>query len=647
MRYLFVFFGLIPFVVFAQTPAALVSRLKDAPESEKVKLFLQISRAYAANQPDSAVHYAGLGIQLAGKHKDEQGRALLLLELGNINAQHGHTGLARKFFNEGLGIFRSLHDAEGIARAYDALGLLEGNEEDTPSATTDLGRAMNYYRDSRDSAGVLETYAGLGRVYEEKGDNEKALSYYLRTLALYEQHKDKPEAYFALMEAIGNLYVKKGDHVSALRYLGEGIKNSSKPGSRDTEVYLLDEEGAVYQEEGQQGKALQTYKQALAAAKMYNQPEEQAQALIHIAALLRAQDAAGSLGDLKTALAIAQKLQQPQLEARIYDAMAGVYRQEKNYKDAMDALEEQHRLLDSLLRADTAKDIAALDSSYVLERSQEQVGHLQKVDRQERGELYIGLVVLIAVIAIALLLWFYLRKIRSLNQELAASNRVKDTLFSVIGHDLKGPAGSAAQLFELMETEDFTQEEIRAMITDLRKQTTASLELLQALFEWGKAQLQGVKVKPSDFNPKTVTDRCLRLLSQQAAQKNIRMTSHIADGLLVHADPDHVELIIRNLLANAVKFSHEGGTIGLEAAQAPGKAEVVFMVRDSGIGISQAQQAVFLTGNLEVNFGTRKEKGSGLGLLLVKDFVKANHGRIWLESREGQGTTFFVALPAA
>ncbi len=646
MRYLIVFFSLVPFIAFSQTPAGLIGRLKDVPESEKVKLLLQISEAYAETQPDSAVHYAGAGLQMAEQHNDQRGRALLLLELGSINAQHLHTGLARKFYNESLGIFRGLHDAEGIARTYDALGMLDGDEEDIPSATRDLDQAMTYYHDSRDKAGVLETYEGLGRVYEEKGDTEKAFSYYLRTLALYEQQKEKPEAYFALLETIGNLYLKKGDHPSALRYFREGIQGSSKPGFRDKEVYLLDQEGTVYQEEGQQGKALQTYKRALAEAKKYQQPEEQARALIQIADLLKGQDAANSLGDLKTALVIAQNLHQPQLEARIYDAMAGVYRQEKNYKEAMDALEEQHHLLDSLLHADTTKDIAALDSSYALERSQEQIGHLQKIDRQERSELYIGLIILIAVMLIALLLWFYLKKIRSLNRELKASNRVKDTLFSVIGHDLKGPAGSAAQLFELMETEDFTQEEIRAMIADLRRQTTASLELLQALFEWGKAQLQGIKVNPSDFDPKTVIDRCLSLLSQQASQKHIRMASSVAGGLLVHADPDHVELIIRNLLSNAIKFSHEGGVISVEAARAAGKAQVIFTVRDNGIGISKAQQDVFLTGNLEVNFGTQKEKGSGLGLMLVKDFVKANHGQIWLESQERQGTVFFIALPA-
>jgi signal transduction histidine kinase len=416
---------------------------------------------------------------------------------------------------------------------------------------------------------------------------------------------------------------------------------------RDTEVYLLNEEGKVYQDEGQRSLALRTYKEAFAAAKKYKQPAEQAQALINIAELLEKQNANGSLNDLKAALDIAKSLHQPKLKARIFEAMAGVYRQEKNYKEAMSALSEQRRLLDSLLQADTAKDIAALDSSYALASSEEKIGHLQQVNHLDKIKLEMGLAILVAVVLILVMLGIYLKKVKRLNMELKSSNRVKDTLFSVIGHDLKGPAASAANLFALMETEDFTEEEMRGMIAKLRKQTSASLELLQALFEWGNAQLQGIKVNPIDFDPKPVIARSMSLLSQQAAQKKILISDLTPEYIQLHADADHFEFVIRNLLSNAIKFSHEGGTIEVSAKAPKARKEVVFSIRDGGIGISKAQQEVFHKSNLAVNFGTRKEKGSGLGLMLTKDFIKADKGRIWLESQEGEGTTFHVALPAA
>jgi signal transduction histidine kinase len=244
------------------------------------------------------------------------------------------------------------------------------------------------------------------------------------------------------------------------------------------------------------------------------------------------------------------------------------------------------------------------------------------------------------------LLWLYLRKVKRLNQELKASNKIKDTLFSVVGHDLKGPAASAVQLFEMMETEEFTAPELKGMIVELKKQTTASLELLKSLFEWGRAQLQGIKVNQTDFDSKEVIDRCISLLSPQASQKNITIKDSAPSDLKLHADADHFEFVIRNLLSNAIKFSHPGGVIEVGAWKHD-KNDIVFSVADSGVGISKTQQQAFLTGNLNVAFGTAKEKGSGLGLMLTKDFIKANDGRIWLESRENEGSTFFVALHAA
>lgn len=633
--------------LFAQAPVeSIISKLKNASDNEKLKLYLELSQDYTTAQPDSAVYYANRGLQLSEKQNNWNAQAVLLLQLGRINAVHHHDGLARRFYNEALSISRHTRDAAGIANAYDELGLLDAEDQNISSSNQNLNQAMKLYHNSRDSSGIIKSYAQLGKVYEQNGDVEKALSYYQRALAQYERIKQKPEAYFVLLEDVGNLYMKKGKPKIALTYLKEGIDNSRKAGLRDTEVSLLDEEGIAYQEEGQQAKALTTYKEAFEEAKKYKQPEEEAKALINIASVLQKQNSDKSLADLKEAMKIARKIKQPQLEARIYEAMAGVYRQERNYKEAMNALAEQHRLLDSLLQADTAKDIAALDSSYALESSYEKIGNLQQTNKHAKSELQIGWLILISVLVILVLLWLYLRKVKKLNQELKASNKIKDTLFSVVGHDLKGPAASAVQLFEMMETEEFTAPELKGMIVELKKQTTASLELLKSLFEWGRAQLQGIKVNQTDFDPKEIIDRSISLLSPQASQKNITIKDNAPAFLKVHADADHFEFVIRNLLSNAIKFSHPGGIIKVDAKKQDNN-DIVFSVADNGIGISKAQQQVFLTGNLNIAFGTAKEKGSGLGLLLTKDFIKANHGRIWLESHENEGSTFFIALPAA
>src|SRR6187402_1431138 len=294
MRYLIVLLCLYCLPSLAQqSPATLKARLKNSSDdSTKIDLYITISHQYAETQPDSAVYYCNEAMQLAEKVNNRRGQALILLELGRINALHNHIELARRFENEALSIFRHLQYLPGIASAYDELGLLDGQQKNLLSATSDLNQAMKYHQDTHDSTGILETYQGLGTVYEQKGDIEKALTYYLRVLVQYEHRNNKTEAYFLLLERIGKLYLKKGDRPSAIRYLEEGIGNSNKPALRDTQIKLLTDEGKIYEDAGEGGKALGKYKQSLEEAKKYNQPEEEAKALINIAGILKADNAA-------------------------------------------------------------------------------------------------------------------------------------------------------------------------------------------------------------------------------------------------------------------------------------------------------------------------------------------------------------------
>lgn len=634
MRYLCALLCLMALPALAQLPAA------------DWKTQLQMSQVHAADRPDSAVIYCNRGMRIAEQQQDKQGQAQLLLQLGKINILHHHTDLARHFTQEAFSIFRRLNDTEGMARSFNELALLEGQQKDMTAATNDLHQAMNYFQHNHDSAGILETYHSMGTIYEEQGDQTNALNYYLRELEQYERSKLKPEAYFTLLKKISDLYLQKGDALSASYYLKGGLKNSPAIVT-DAAVELLNDLGSVYEKRGSQLSALNYYKQALEEAKKYHRPQEEIKALVNIASVLQKANISESLKDLKKALQIADSLHQPRLTASIYAAMATVYQQENNYREAMLAMEEQHRLLDSLLESDTMHEMAALDSSYQLESSREQISELQLSNRLDKKELTITWIILAAICIVLLLLWFYFRKVRKLNEDLRVSNRVKDTLFSIIGHDLRGPAGTTVQVFDFMETEQLSETELRTLISHARKQAAASFELLTTLFEWGKAQMQGVQLQQERFDPKHIIVRNINVLSQQAEVKHITIYDNSHTGHTVFADPNQFDFIIRNILSNAIKFTPDHGHVQLHAQVAANGKEIIFSIRDTGIGIDEAQQQAFASAKLQVKFGTKGEKGSGLGLLLTKEFVKANKGRIWLESGAGKGTSFFFSLPVS
>lgn len=383
-----------------------------------------------------------------------------------------------------------------------------------------------------------------------------------------------------------------------------------------------------YAKKGNKKMALHYHKQALHKAKAAHLPEHEARALLNIANLLKNEDVDKSLAYLDSALFIAKSIQHHQLAADIYHAMGEIYKQQENYQEALLALEEHHKLLDSLFATHKAQEIA----------------HIKTAEKQ-KFERTVGILCIAAVGIIAFLFAYYFYKTRRLNRKLQESNRVKDKLFSILGHDLRGPAGSIIQALPIIESGSLPPAKRQEIVEHVKAQGQAFLETLDSLLQWGKSQLQGTKVQQTKFNPQEIVTKNIEVLGGLASKKDLHIKQQFPRLFSVYADADHFDFIIRNLLSNAIKFSHPGGTITITAEEK--KEEVIISVRDEGVGIPLEKQKEFDNGNLQVAYGTRGEKGTGLGLLLTKEFIKANKGNIWLESHPGQGTTFYVSLPAS
>ncbi|MES2328553.1 MAG: ATP-binding protein [Bacteroidota bacterium] len=624
----------------------LLRQLKStAPGPLRLKLYKDIGTYYEPRQMDSAVYYISEGLKSAEQLRDSRAQALFMLQLGTINEKHGNGTIALKLVNEALTTLRKINDKEGMAMAYMELGLLEGKRSDDKGAGTDFDHALKFFIGTRDTMGIVQTYSDLGEIYENRGDTARALDYYLRALKQYGNIPPSSATYFHLLDHIGQLYIQKGNVREALRYLQEGVRRSHGDAAlADTETELLDEEGKAYERLGEKKKALDFYKLELQRARQYQLPFDQAKALVSIAGILKSQNAKSSLNDLQQALNIAASLKDKQLAANIYKAMAGIYRQEKNYKEALMTLDEHHRLLDSLFGVDKARELAGLDSSYELIESREQVENLTLANKEKTMQLDIGIVIIILIFVSLVLLYFYFRKVRKLNRDLAVSNNVKDKLFSVLGHDLRGPIGATVQLSELMMNGDIDPVEQKQLIVMLQKQSESTLAVLESVLKWGQVQLQGVRVNPESLHPAALIQKNLSLLQAQADAKQVTLITHIDPQLSIMADPDHFELVIRNLVSNAIKFSQAGGQVEINASRKD--RDIVFSVKDKGIGISAEKLKQFAGAGMESSFGTKGEKGTGLGLLLVKEFVSAGGGEIWAESTEGEGTTFFFTVVA-
>ncbi|HKJ90789.1 MAG TPA: PAS domain-containing sensor histidine kinase [Oceanipulchritudo sp.] len=225
-------------------------------------------------------------------------------------------------------------------------------------------------------------------------------------------------------------------------------------------------------------------------------------------------------------------------------------------------------------------------------------------------------------------------------------NTTKDRLFSIIGHDLRNPVGSILGLSELMlerlRAGDYTGLERYTKM--IHHSASNAVDLLANLLAWARSQTGGLRYQPRSVDLETLAARTIDLLDHAAGQKAITLENRIPAGTEVWADPVMIELIIRNLLSNGIKFTPDNGTVGIRTWVAPD--EITVFVEDSGVGISgEDADRLFLSEYNYSSEGTRNEAGTGLGLLLCKEFVGMHGGNIRVESTVGKGSTFSFTIP--
>lgn len=419
---------------------------------------------------------------------------------------------------------------------------------------------------------------------------------------------------------------------AAIFLLTAGCQGQPQPAQDTVHVAThksITDSAKKYALNGDTAKALYYHKKALLHTRKHGLQEHEAHSLMHIGILLKGQDTGQSHAYLNKALKIAEQLDKHELRANILLAMSSVYKQQENYKESLATLEAHQKLIQDVFKKHKAEEIAQL--------------HDEETHQRERA---IFITVAISLIILLLIFAYYYRRIKRLNRALSQSNQIKDTLFSIIGHDLRGPAGSIMQALEMVDTGILDQQEEKKIISLLRHQSRSFNETLNTLLNWAAAQLKGAQPQITSVDTLVTIQESLDLLMTQAAAKDIRIIPPHGNHLPVLADKDQFDFVIRNLLSNAIKFSYPGGQIEITTEKQDQQALIA--VHDHGKGIPAEQQRhLFAEGRLNSTFGTTGEKGTGLGLMLSWNFIKANGGRIWFDSREGTGTTFYVSLPLA
>ncbi len=226
--------------------------------------------------------------------------------------------------------------------------------------------------------------------------------------------------------------------------------------------------------------------------------------------------------------------------------------------------------------------------------------------------------------------------------ELEIANDTKDKLFSILAHDLRSPLASIQNYLEILSEFKMDENERSSINKELLNATQYTQQMLSNLLSWSKSQMAGVTANLENLNLKEALQSTFNIHQTIAAEKGIQLIDQLKNGVFIKADTDMLQLVIRNLISNAIKFTAPGGEIIVSNDIVGDKCRII--IKDNGAGIPVEKQSSMFSLKISSTFGTKNEKGVGLGLVLCKEFTELQNGEILFESMRGVGTTFYIIL---
>jgi len=608
---------------------------------------------YRYYKPDSAIYFTQKAIALARANHDDVGLAKVLNQLGMIQDNVGKFDESRQNYLEAIELYKRVNSAKGIATETIRLGVVENRKGNYDKALDYFLESLKISEQNKNLPGKMEAYLTISEVYILQHKIDTALKILNQA---EEINKTLPTSNLSLNIYIdyGNIYRETGEYDKAKAYLEKGLALSNRPEYQGLNITLMNTLAALYNKQGFKDQSIALQKQALVKAQAINNFIREYQTMMSIAETYGQANAKEALVYFKQALDKVKEKGAQKQAIEILGRMADMYHYLGDDKQAYAAKQEQYTIADKYFLQRMTKQIVSLQAGYDLSKSQANVKDLeyQNARQQLISRVILGFAIAFILLLMVMGLFFYrTSKLNALlngaNTELQETNRVKDKLFSVLAHDLRAPFSTIIGLLQVINEDDIEPDERKELISVVSATSSASLDILNNLLKWGEMQIKGIRLNPINLDPAQIIERNIALLSGAAGVKYININNKVNKDVSVVTDPDHFEFVLRNLLSNAVKFTAEGGDVTISTQTAKNGTEVQFIVQDNGVGIEPDRiNHIFDLSNVSTD-GTNDEKGTSLGLVLCKEFIEANHGHIWVESKPGEGSRFIFALKKA
>jgi len=639
----------------------------------RIPILHKIAMQYSIKKTDSAIKYAQEAIFLSNFYKKYDSIGELYIILGKNYKEKIDFKSSLNYYNLALEVLKNQKGKEKkISDLYNSMGIIYGRIYNYERAFYYFHLAVNNMLKNNETDRLPPVLNNIGLVFLHIKEYEKAKNYFDRALFISKQNNNLASSISALFN-LSALYDDLNKHKISLKYQFEALNISLKLNDTLKAAISNLNIGISYNKLNEPNTAI---KHLIQAQKTFEKSSDAYKYYLTFTfqnlgtSYLKLKDYKKAYDYLKQAYEVSVKINDNGCIKNSFENLSKYYEKVSDYKKALDYYKKYKNINDSIYTKESSDKIAELQVRYETEEKEKeneilrQKNTIQQLAIQKQIYLrntFIAVSGIVILLIVLVLYRFYIKKkankllseknkmITEQKEKLELANATKDKFFTLLAHDLKTP------FFVIMKYAHYLKLEIDKMsinerdsiINELNEYTEHIYGLLENLLTWSRSQRGMIHLKKEMLNISEIINDAIRTYNYEHYIKNITVKTEIPDYMNVYGDKYTLKTVIGNIFNNAIKFTHQNGEISI-VAQINNDKNIEIAISDNGVGIDEDKiNSLFTIGESYSTEGTMNEKGTGLGLLICKEFIDLNNGVIKVSSQKGIGSTFTIVLPSS
>lgn len=609
---------------------------------------------YWSSKPDSTLILGKKALDLSKAIEYKLGELYALRNLGVGSYQKGDYQESTTFYNQAITISEDLEEREQLAKIYSNIANSYISLGRHTEALAYLNKAIAIAQNFK--LPLIEALAmhNIGMVYHYQNQDDKAIHYYNKSLELYESNGDSSKSTFILGN-IGHLYLHKGDYKKSDELYSRSLTLAEQNNNKKAIGNALQSLGALQMEKKQWQNALTYYFKAKIILESTGEQTEYLRLLDNLTTCyLGLNDRVNAYNYADQCYRIAKKQGQLYYIKTSSSNLSTLLQQQHNFAKSLEYFKAYKLASDSLYSADNKEQLVRQEEQYKQKQQQQQDEIVFKNKVSKRNYLLLGAAIIIIFLFFFTILLVknirHKRRVNALleskaaviedkNFELEASDKFKESLISVIAHDIRQPINSLRNVLLIYKDGLLSPSETQAFLSSCNEEIEELTHLIDTLLIWVTKHIQSSILDPENFHIVDVFRSINGLYAKRLREKEITLTIICEEMLAAHADKGAITIVVRNLIDNAIKFCEPKGQICMSAFLSENKKRIIVQIADDGIGLDRS------SANDQNN--QPNEKGYGIGLKLCKHYLELSDSELIVTSHNDRGTYFEFTLDVA